>query len=177
MNSNVRAVMDVVKGIGRPDFSTSESYNLFCKQASVLWHAAGGLNTASVAFVREREYLISSSDQVIKTSWGGVHVTSHKHPHVEKYLIVDSGKYLAFEMHEEKTETLSHVAGDGILVMRNMNSNDLEAIPVTEDFSITLLPGQEHCLISLNNLLVFERSTDPKGMDQDLIFIHCPTSD
>ncbi len=37
-----------------------------------------------------------------------------------------------------------------------------------------LAPGQEHCLIGTEDLLVFERSTDPKGMDQDLIFIYEP---
>jgi hypothetical protein len=35
----------------------------------------------------------------------------------------------------------------------------------------------EHCLIGTENLLVFERSTDPKGMDQDLVFIYEPDSD
>ncbi len=38
-------------------------------------------------------------------------------------------------------------------------------------------PGMEHCLIGTENLLVFERSTDPKGMDQDLVFIYEPDSD
>ena len=37
-----------------------------------------------------------------------------------------------------------------------------------------LAPGQEHCLIGTEDLLVFERSIDPKGMDQDLIFIYEP---
>lgn len=35
-------------------------------------------------------------------------------------------------------------------------------------------PGMEHCLIGTEDLLVFERSTDPKGMDQDLVFIYEP---
>jgi hypothetical protein len=32
----------------------------------------------------------------------------------------------------------------------------------------------EHCIIGAEDLLVFERSVDPKGMDQDLIFIYEP---
>ena len=32
----------------------------------------------------------------------------------------------------------------------------------------------EHCIIGTEDLLVFERSVDPKGMDQDLIFIYEP---
>jgi hypothetical protein len=32
----------------------------------------------------------------------------------------------------------------------------------------------EHCIIAAEDLLVFERSVDPKGMDQDLIFIYEP---
>ena len=38
-------------------------------------------------------------------------------------------------------------------------------------------PGMEHCIIGTENLLVFERSTDPKGMDQDLIFIYLPEAE
>jgi hypothetical protein len=32
----------------------------------------------------------------------------------------------------------------------------------------------EHCLIGTEDLLVFERSVDPKGMDKDLVFIYEP---
>jgi hypothetical protein len=32
----------------------------------------------------------------------------------------------------------------------------------------------EHCLIGTENLIVFEISIDPKGMDQDLVFIYEP---
>jgi hypothetical protein len=32
----------------------------------------------------------------------------------------------------------------------------------------------EHCIIGAEDLLVLERSVDPKGMDQDLIFIYEP---
>ena len=35
-------------------------------------------------------------------------------------------------------------------------------------------PGMEHCLIGTENLIVFEISIDPKGMDQDLVFIYEP---
>ena len=35
-------------------------------------------------------------------------------------------------------------------------------------------PGEVHCLIGLQNLLVFESSSDPLGMDQDLCFIYLP---
>lgn len=52
--------------------------------------------------------------------------------------------------------------------------------PIDSDESFNrychLKPGMEHCLIGTENLLVFERSIDPKGMDQDLIFIYEPAS-
>ena len=38
-------------------------------------------------------------------------------------------------------------------------------------------PGMEHCLIGTENLLVFEKSIDPKGMDKDLVFIYEPDDD
>jgi hypothetical protein len=35
-------------------------------------------------------------------------------------------------------------------------------------------PGMEHCVIGTEDLLIFEHSLDPKGMDLDLIFIYEP---
>ena len=37
-----------------------------------------------------------------------------------------------------------------------------------------LEPRKEHCLIATEILLVFERSLDPMGMDQDVIFLYEP---
>lgn len=35
-------------------------------------------------------------------------------------------------------------------------------------------PGVEHCLIGTEDLLVYEKSIDAKGMDQDLILLYMP---
>ena len=35
-------------------------------------------------------------------------------------------------------------------------------------------PCEEHCIIGTEDLLIFERSLDPLGMDQDLLFIYTP---
>jgi hypothetical protein len=37
-------------------------------------------------------------------------------------------------------------------------------------------PGKR-CIIGTQNPLLFERSIDPKGMDQDLVFIYDPDTD
>ena len=47
-----------------------------------------------------------------------------------------------------------------------------EALGLGDQFHFE--PGMEHCIIGTENLLVFERSVDPKGMDQDLVFIYEP---
>lgn len=111
---------------------------------------------------------------MIPTSWGGVHVLSYEHPEVEKFLVVDQGRFLAFEKHAEKVETLFGEEGLGVLVYRCELTGQLRAEYIEPGWTRTLRPGQEHTIIALSNLLVRERSTDPRGMDKDLIFIFSP---
>lgn len=111
---------------------------------------------------------------VIPTGWGGVHILSYVHPEVEKFLVVDQGRFLAFEKHADKVETLIGEEGLGVLVYRSEGNTQLEAEKISPGWSRTLQPGQEHTIIALSNLLVRERSTDPRGMDKDLIFIFMP---
>jgi hypothetical protein len=113
---------------------------------------------------------------VIPTNWGGVHIFSYVHPEVEKFLVVDQGRFLAFEKHSQKVETLFGEEGSGVLVYRCEASGQLTAESIGPGWSRTLQPGQEHTIIALSNLLVRERSTDPLGMDKDLIFIFMPDS-
>jgi hypothetical protein len=125
-------------------------------------------------FARHRDAIRTGGDGVIQTSWGGVDISKHQHPHVEKFLVVDAGRFLAFEKHAEKVETLEGREGYGILVYRPEGGSTLEAEIIKPGWSRTLKPGQEHTIIALTDLLVFEKSVDPKGMDQDLIFIFMP---
>jgi hypothetical protein len=165
-----------IEDLGPPDFTSQANYITFCQRAADLWRSSvDNTGIPSPDFTREREAVSSPGQDIIQVpAWGGVHITKHEHPFVEKFLVVDSGKFLAFEKHAEKTETLRHVAGLGLLVFRRADSSTLSVAAVEPGFEVTLLPGQEHCLISLENLLVFESGTDPKGMDKDLIFIFEP---
>ncbi|MEY2572577.1 MAG: rRNA synthase, partial [Verrucomicrobiota bacterium] len=117
------------------------------------------------------------SQSVIKTEWGGVVVTLHEHPRVEKFLVIRKGGYLALEMHEEKDERLEVTEGAGLILWRRPNERSLAVEVMKPGAEFRLAPGMEHCVIGTENLLVFERSTDPKGMDQDLIFIYEPAED
>jgi hypothetical protein len=125
-------------------------------------------------FDAHRAAIAAGEDAVIPTSWGGVHILSYEHPQVEKFLAVDQGRFLAFEMHAEKIETLLGEEGYGVLVYRCKSSGQLQTETIEPGSTRTLQPGQEHTIIALSNLLVRERSTDPRGMDQDLIFIFTP---
>jgi hypothetical protein len=151
------------------------SFNRYCREACRLWREefpAGLGATAEFADLLARTE--NASDKVIRTGWGGVVITRHEHPEVEKFLAVRQGGYLALEMHEQKDERLQMREGAGLILWRRPNDKLLtvEALAPTRQFH--LAPRQEHCLIGTENLLVFERSTDPKGMDQDLIFIYEP---
>jgi hypothetical protein len=162
-----------------PDsFSSQEAFWNYCSSVTNLPYDKG-LNNEVPEFARLRGELRTTKDNplIFETSWGGVYVTKYEHPNVEKFLVVDAGKYLAFENHEQKTETLTVKEGLGVLIYRPESSSALSMMRLRPGESITLQPGQEHCLVAISNLLVFEESIDPKGMDKDLIFIYMPKED
>ena len=123
-----------------------------------------------------RQIESDSQSSVISTPWGGVVIESlsNNDTEVKKNLVVKQGKYLAFEKHSQKVETLSWKEGLGVLVYRPREGGALRTAEIKEGFSITLEPGQEHTIIARSNLVVWEESTDPLGMDNDLIFIYEP---
>lgn len=162
-------------------FQSESEFNLYCQNAISCWRVSQDLSSLgeserlvehSTSFVDELKLIENGGPDVIPTPWGGVTIKKHLPPLVEKYLVVRSGKYLNFEKHEEKIETLEVIEGYGELVYRPLQSTSLLPTRVSPGFKITLEPGQEHCLIAFTNLLVFESSLDHKGMDNDLIFIY-----
>jgi hypothetical protein len=153
-----------------PDFSDRANYLSYCSSIA----SSHGREIPTPTFDLHRKIIAAGGEMVIPTSWGGVHVLSYEHPEVEKFLVVDKGCFLAFEKHAEKVETLLGEEGFGVLVYRCEQSGRLEAEYINPGWSRTLRPGQEHTIIALSNLLVRERSTDPLGMDKDLIFIFLP---
>ena len=112
--------------------------------------------------------------EVIKTPWGGVVIELHEHPRVEKYLVIRKGGYLALETHEQKDERLEVKEGAGLILSRRAADQPLRVEALAPGDQFHFEPGMEHCIIGTENLLVFERSVDPKGMDQDLVFIYEP---
>lgn len=157
---------------------SEETFNQYCREACRLWkeHLRDLVGETTHRFAELLERIERRSGSVIKTGWGGVVITLHEHPRVEKFLVIREGRYLALEMHEEKDERLEVTEGAGLILWRRPNERSLTAEILKPGAEFHLKPGMEHCLIGTENLLVFERSVDPKGMDQDLIFIYEPAS-
>ncbi|PYI87283.1 MAG: hypothetical protein DMF03_13745 [Verrucomicrobia bacterium] len=155
--------------------NSRESFNRYCREACRLWNDAfrDGIGETE-QFAKLLHQIEHTSDNVIRTGWGGVVITLHEHPRVEKYLVVRKGGYLALEMHEQKDERLEIREGAGLVLWRPPNERSLTVEMMRPGAEFHLQPGMEHCLIGTEDLLVFERSVDPKGMDQDLIFIYEP---
>jgi hypothetical protein len=153
-----------------------EGFNRYCRAACRSWSEtfADGSGKSSKQFDELTGRVEHGGDGVIKTSWGGVVVTLHEHPRVEKYLVIQHDKYLALEKHEQKDERIEVREGAGLLLSRETTSEPLKIDILSPGGQFHFEPGMEHCLIGTENLLVFERSIDPKGMDQDLIFIYEP---
>jgi mannose-6-phosphate isomerase-like protein (cupin superfamily) len=155
---------------------SKEAFNRYCREACRLWQAHFGHSPAgtSALFTELLDRIGQRGEGVIPTPWGGVVVTLHEHPRVEKYLVIRQGGYLALEKHEQKDEHLEVREGAGLLLSRRAAGQPLTAEALAPGARFHFEPGMEHCIISTENLLVFERSVDPKGMDQDLIFIYEP---
>ena len=155
--------------------NSRESFNRYCREACRLWNEAfpNGIGETE-QFVKLLDRVEHTNDSVIRTGWGGVVITRHEHPRVEKYLVVRKGGYLALEMHEQKDERLDVREGAGLILWRPANEQSLTVEVLRPGAEFHFQPGMEHCIIGAEDLLVFERSLDPKGMDQDLIFIYEP---
>ncbi len=151
-----------------------ETFNEYCRQACRAWRDLYGEAGEPPPFVELLARVDRGGEEIIPTVWGGVIITRHEHPRVEKYLVVRRGGYLALEKHEQKDEHLTVEAGAGLLLSRQSADEPLAVRALAPGEEFHFAPGQEHCLIGTDNLLVFERSTDPKGMDQDLVFIYEP---
>ena len=155
--------------------NSRESFNRYCRDACRLWNEAfpNGIGETG-QFTKLLNHIEHAKDGVIRTGWGGVVITLHEHPRVEKYLIVRKGGYLALEMHEKKDERLEVREGVGLILWRPANEQSLTVEVLQPGAEFHFQPEMEHCIIGVEDLLVFERSIDPKGMDQDLIFIYEP---
>src|SRR4051812_39412931 len=96
------------------------SFNRYCREACRLWneHFGNGIGKTSPKYAELLQRVERGGDGVIQTSWGGVVITAHEHPRVEKYLVIRKGGYLALETHEEKEERLEVQEGAGLILSR-----------------------------------------------------------
>ena len=160
----------IAKGLSAfSPIDSGESFNRYCREACRLWSAE-----FPDLLGQTNQFASLLTQLTIPTSWGGVVVTLHEHPRVEKYLVVRRGGYLALEMHEQKDERLEVREGAGLIMFRPADKESLTVQVLCPNGTFHFEPGMEHCIIGTEDLLVFERSIDPKGMDQDLIFIYEP---
>jgi hypothetical protein len=169
----------LIHDMGRvPLIDSQASFNEFCREVCRLWrsHYPEGKRSVTPEFQRLAQQIVAGAidNQVIQTSWGGVVVTRHQHPDVEKFLVIRQGKFLALEKHAEKDETLEVKEGGGILLLRDGCEQTLAVHELQPGDTFHFKPHAEHCVIGTEDLLLFERSTDPLGMDRDLLFIYTP---
>ena len=155
---------------------SQKAFDAFCQNACSLWARHfpenRGTTTCRVKELAARIAGGAVDEEIIPTPWGGVVVTQYEHPRVEKYLVIRKGGYLALEQHLEKDEVTEVKEGRGLLLFRKSPDFPLRVVELKPGGKYRFSPGMEHCIIGTEDLLMFERSTDPKGMDQDLIFIY-----
>ncbi len=155
---------------------SQSSFNHFCRQACALWqqHFPEGRGESGKLTADLWTRLKAGGESIISTSWGGVVVEQYQHPKVEKFLVIRKGGYLALETHSQKSEHLEICQGTGLLLVGEVGSDQLSVCALTPGMSFDFAPEAVHCLIGTENLTVYETSTDPLGMDQDLVFLYTP---
>jgi len=173
-NPKFTAIADGLRAQSR--VGSRDAFNRYCRKACLLWseHFSHGPVRMSPLFTELLQRIDRHDKGTIQTIWGGVVIVLHVHPQVEKYLVIRQGGYLALEMHEQKDERLEVQEGAGLILWRRTAGKPLSVEPLAPGERFHFEPGMEHSLIGTENLLVFERSVDPKGMDQDLVFIYEP---
>ena len=156
-----------------------DAFNRYCRKACLLWseHFGDAPVGTTALFSELLDRINRRGEGTIQTPWGGVVIVLHEHPRVEKYLVIRQGGYLALEMHEQKDEHLEVREGAGLILSRRAADQPLTVEALAPGDRFHFEPGMEHCLIGTENLLVFERPVDPKGMDKDLVFIYEPDGD
>ena len=175
-DSKFATVTEGLNTLSRID--SKDAFNRYCRKACLLWNERfGNAPVGTTALFSELLGRINRrSEGTILTPWGGVVIVLHEHPRVEKYLVIRRGGYLALEKHEQKDEHLEVREGAGLILSRRAADRPLTVEALAPGNQFHFEPGMEHCLIGTENLLVFERSLDPKGTDQDLVFIYEPVS-
>jgi mannose-6-phosphate isomerase-like protein (cupin superfamily) len=159
------------------EFSDQDSFNSFCQMAISSWPSnQEGSDLVYTDFAKHLQRIENGENNTISTPWGGVDICTYEHPNVKKFLVVKKGEYLAFEKHELKKEAICVTEGLGILLYRNGNDSTCWLKLLSPGDKVSFAPGEEHCIIATEDLLVYEESIDPKGMDQDLIFLFTPDS-
>ena len=162
-------------GANPPRFDSNEGFNTWCRNVTAAFKGAQHLAGAQgEEFAARLAAIAKGGEKVIRTPWGGVDIEERNDPHVEKYLVVRAGHYLAYESHELKEEHLDVRAGSAVLILCRKGDRQMSAQVLEQGATVSLNPGDEHCLIALSDLLVFETSEDHKGMDQDLVFRYEP---
>jgi hypothetical protein len=136
--------------------NSRESFNRYCREVCRLWNHAfpDGIGETE-QFAKLLNRLEHTNDGVIRTAWGGVVITLHEHPRVEKYLVVRKGGYLALEMHEQKDERLEIREGAGLILWRPPNERSLMVEVLRPGAEFNFQPQTEHCIIGVGGLLVF----------------------
>jgi len=124
------AIADELSKLSRID--SRETFNRYCQEACRVWSEQfqdAPIGQTSAHFVELLGRVERGGEGIIQTPWGGVVVTLHEHPRVEKYLVIrEDGWPHPVAQHRGRTarsgrtdtrRRISFPAGHGALPDRN----------------------------------------------------------
>jgi hypothetical protein len=104
--------------------------------------------------------------QRVEKPWGyEILLSPPKAPYTSKLICVKAGARLSLQLHDEKEETQTLIAGQGTLLLEG-SDGQIRAIPMEKNVGYHIAVGQRHrtCAGPDEDALVFESSTPELGI-------------
>ncbi len=106
------------------------SFNRYCREACRLWREKfpEGRGHTSPHFAELLSQIAEGGEKVIPTGWGGVVITRHKHPQVEKFLVVRHGGQNRILIDVGKLDRQAHGRQQGVLPLGKARVDPAQAL-------------------------------------------------
>ena len=136
-----------------------------CSSAHLLYFIISSAAEGGRRMIRQTSFPFAAEPFVLRVEkpWGYELIfTPPERPYCGKLLHVNAGKRLSLQIHDEKLETIMLVRGRGILLCDDPCGTLVE-IEMTPGAGYTIVPGQRHRLIAVEDCDFVEASTPEPG--------------
>lgn len=115
---------------------------------------------------------VAKKENIIEKPWGRENILASMEDVTLKYIIINPGEALSWQVHKNKNETMMLVSGQAYLEIVQFGSNESpyhKKITMHKGYTYNVTPGTMHRLVSISldvETIIAEVS---KGNDSDII--------